>query len=106
MTEEVFALLEENNIHVVKVPAICTDRLQPMDLSVNKPVKEFMHSKFQQWYAGEVERQLDQGAEHTPIDLRTSVMKQLGARWLVSRQDYLHENNSIIKNGFKAGGIM
>ena len=106
MTEEVFALLEENNIHVVKVPANCTDRLQPMDLSVNKPVKEFMRSKFGQWYAGEVEKQLDQGAEHTSIDLRTSVMKPLGAHWLVSLHDYLQENNSIIKNGFKAAGIM
>ena len=30
-------LLEEN-IHAVSVPANCTDRLQPMDLSVNKSV--------------------------------------------------------------------
>ena len=79
MTEEVFSLLEENNIHVVKVPANCTDQLQPMDLSVNKSVKEFMRNKFQQWYASEVEKQLDQGVEHGPVDLRMSVMKPLGA---------------------------
>ena len=48
MTEEVFSMLEENNIHVVKVPANCSDRLQHMDLSVNKSVKESMRSK---WYA-------------------------------------------------------
>ena len=48
MTEVVFSMLEENNIHVVKVPPIGTDRLQPMDLSVNKSVKEFMCRKFQQ----------------------------------------------------------
>lgn len=99
-------MLEENNIHVVKVPANCTDRLQPMDLSVNKSVKEFMHSKFQQWYASEVEKQLDQGIERAPVDLRMSIMKPLGARWLVSLHDYLQENNSIIKNGFKAAGIV
>lgn len=67
MTEEVFSLLEENNIHVVKVPANCTDRLQPMDLSVNKSVKEFMRNKFQQWYASEVEKQLDQGLEQNDV---------------------------------------
>ena len=61
MTEEVFSLYEENNIHVVKVPTNCTDQLQPMDLNVNKSVKEFMHSKFQKWYASKVEKQLDQG---------------------------------------------
>ena len=106
MTEEVFSMLEENNIHVVKVPANCTDRLQPMDLSVNKSMKELMHSKFQQWYASEVEKQLDQGIERAPVDLRMSIMKPLGARWLVSLHDYLQENNSIIKNGFKAAGIV
>ena len=49
-TEGVLKILEENNILVVSVPANCTDRLQPMDLSVNKSVKEFMRSKFRDWY--------------------------------------------------------
>ena len=106
MTEEVFALLEQNDIHVVKVPANCTDRLQPMDLSVNKTVKEFMCNKFQQWYASQVEKQMDQGMEHAPVNLRMSIMKPLGAWWLVSLHDYLQENNSIVKNGFRAAGIM
>ena len=42
-------MLEENNVHVVSIPANCTDRLQPMDLSVNKSVKEFMRTKFREW---------------------------------------------------------
>ena len=44
----VFTLLEENDILVVKVPSNCTDRLQPMDLVVNKAVKDFYgeNSKF------------------------------------------------------------
>ena len=53
-TEGVLKILEENNIHVVSVPANCTDRLQPMDLSVNKSVKEFMRSKFREWYSDQV----------------------------------------------------
>ncbi len=36
-TESVVKLLAENNILYVLVPANCTDRLQPLDLSVNKP---------------------------------------------------------------------
>ena len=78
-----------------------------MDLSVNKAAKEFMRSKFQQWYADEVQKQLDKGAEeHTPVDLKMSIMKPLGARWLVSLHDYLQENDSIMKNGFKAAGVV
>ena len=85
VTEDVFFMLEQNNIYVVKVPANCTDCLQPMDLSVNKSVKEFMRNKFQEWYASEVQKQLDQGVEeYTPVDLRVSIMKPLGACWLVS----------------------
>ena len=49
--EIVFILLDDNNILYVIVPANCTDKLQPLDLSVNKPAKYFMRSKFQDWYS-------------------------------------------------------
>ena len=39
-TEGFLAALESYNISFVKVPAHCTDRLQPLDLSINKPVKD------------------------------------------------------------------
>ena len=38
--EGVFKELENNNIFYVLVPANCTDKLQPLDLSVNKPAKD------------------------------------------------------------------
>ena len=37
--QEIDELLEKNNILAVKVPASCTDELQPMDLSINKSCK-------------------------------------------------------------------
>ena len=36
-TKKALKLLKNNNIHVVLVPTNCTDRLQPLDISVNKP---------------------------------------------------------------------
>jgi len=42
-------LLEENNILFVTVPNNCTNRLQPLDLSVNKPAKDFIRVKFREW---------------------------------------------------------
>ena len=50
-TEDVIRMLEENNIHVVSISANCIDCLQPMDLSVNKSMKEFMRTKFREWYS-------------------------------------------------------
>ena len=104
-TEDIAKLLEQNNLHVVSVPANCTDRLQPMDLSVNKAAKDFMRSKFREWYATQVQQQLHE-EDITPVNLRMSIMKPLGARWLVSLYDYLKEHPSIIENGFKATGVL
>ena len=41
-TEQVLKLLESNYIHFVQVPVNCTDRLQPLDISVNKAAKDFL----------------------------------------------------------------
>ena len=44
--ESIFKLLDKNNILYVLVPANCTDMLQPLDLSINKPVKDFIKFQF------------------------------------------------------------
>ena len=45
-TNSILELLEENNISIVMVPANCTDRLQPLDVSVNKAAKNFLRGQF------------------------------------------------------------
>ena len=40
------------------------------------------------------------------LDLRVSVMKPLGAKWLVELYDYLKGKPDIVKNGFKDAGIL
>ena len=107
LTPAVFTLLEENDILVVKVPPNCTDRLQPMDLSVNKAVKDFLRRKFQVWYSKEVEKSYQPSApgSFTPVDLRMSTLKPLGAEWLNNVYCYLQSNNSLAINGFRAAGI-
>ena len=62
------------------LPLNCTKTLQPMDLSVNKSVKDLLRNKFHQWYSNEVAAQ-DRGPV-SPINLSLSVMKPLGATWL------------------------
>ena len=56
--EELRDLLRKKNIHMVYVPASCTDRLQPLDLSVNASFKLNMKNCFEDWYSGEVAEQL------------------------------------------------
>ena len=55
LTDAVHALLDSNHVYVVKVPPNCTGHLQPMDLAVNKSVKDFLRKQFQIWYSEQVE---------------------------------------------------
>ena len=74
ITTSINSLLEGNNINVCLIPANTTDLLQPLDLAVNKPAKDFLKRKFEEWYSGEVTKQLNgvidiQSTEIQPVDL-------------------------------------
>ena len=93
---------------LVMVPGNTTDRLQPLDVSVNKPAKDFLREKFRTWYAEQVEKQLQAGVEATAVTVNMGmpVMKELGAKWLTSMYDKLQREKTIIINGFKKVGIV
>ena len=80
--DNIFALLEDNHVLVAVAPANCTDRLQPLDVSINKAAKEFLRGQFQEWYSEQICRQLQEGNESVPqpVDLRMSIIKPLGAK--------------------------
>ena len=108
LTAQVTDLLEKHNIQVVLVPACCTDRLQPLDISVNKAAKSFLTTEFQQWYSNEITQQLNSMTcedEIEPVDLSSAKMKCIGAQWLVRLFEYLSDSPSIIVNGFLAANI-
>lgn len=108
ITDKFLSVLESKNLLYVTVPPNYTDKLQPMDLSVNKCAKDFLKSKFQTWYADEVAKQIGKdmdNVENIKVDLSLTRMKPLGAKWIVSLYDYLGSNSDIIRNGFKSAGI-
>ena len=100
--------LESRHMHVAIVPANCTDRLQPLDVSVNKAAKDFFHRQFQEWYSEQVWHQLQQGSDVTvqPVDLRMSVVKPLDAKWMIEFYDYMKTKPDIIRNGFSHSGLL
>ena len=108
-TPSVSNLLEENNIHVCLLPPNTTDRLQPLDVAVNKPAKEFYRRKFQEWYSKEVSQQIDElegdVAALQPIDMGLSRMKELGANWIEQMVEYISDNPEFIVRGFVRSGI-
>ena len=89
------------------VPANYTDRLQPLDISINKMAKEFLRRQFQDWYAAKISDQMlkhGEGLSIQPVDLSLAVVKPLGARWMMKFFNYMKQNPSIIKNGFTYQG--
>ena len=104
-TSDLLKLLDDNYINVTLVPANCTDRLQPLDLSVNKAAKEYLRGEFQTWYAKQISQQVQGHSEKKPVDLRLTAVKSLGAKWLEGLYDYLKAKPEIIRNGFKEAGI-
>ena len=75
-----------HHIEYVYVTEKSTDRLQPLDVSVNKSVKDYMRRKFCLWYAAEVCKQLEQGIEpeNVTVDTRMSVIKEISASELLA----------------------
>ena len=66
-TSDVIKLLDHHGIDIVYVPANCTGELQPLDLSVNKSVKDIIKQRFQEWYADQIVDQKDAGSSVMPV---------------------------------------
>ena len=94
------SLLEKNNIHVVRVPAGTTSHLQPLDVSVNKPVKDFFRKEFSKWYADKVVE-----GNSTIVDMRLTIMKPLSAQLMIQFYNYMKKNPNIVQNGFRLVGV-
>lgn len=110
ITSGVNTLLESHNIHVCLLPPNTTDLLQPMDISVNKPAKDFLKRKFEDWYSKEVTKQLQgvsdiESADIQPVNLSMAAVKELSALWLVEMAGYIAENPHFVVSGFRRAGI-
>ena len=80
-----------------------------MDIAGNKPAKDFMKRKFQDWYSQQVTEQRQgkdiKEVELHPIDLGLPILKELGAKWLVEMFQYISDNPQFIVNCFIRDGI-
>ena len=104
-TAKVLSLLQANDLMYVIVPPNCTDRLQPLDVSVNRAAKQFLRNKFENWYADQIIAQKDVDEEIQLVDMRMSIVKPVSAKWMMDLYDYFLAHPQIIKNGFKHVGI-
>ena len=69
----------------VFIPPNCTEKLQPLDISIDKPIKSEMKKRFQLQYAEEVQKKLKESPiESVKVDVSGSAVKHKSANWLIS----------------------
>ena len=49
--------------------------------------------------------QKDSGTATQPVDMKLSIMKPIGAKWMMEAFDYIQSHPEMIRNGFKNVGI-
>ena len=106
-TAEIELLLQEHHIVSVQILVNCTDKLQPMDISVNKPMKSELKKRFQAWYASEVQKQLKEvPVDKVKVDVTASAIKARSASWIISSWQAIEQRSDITINGFRSAGIL
>ena len=111
--EQLLQKLANADIVPIFVPAACTDELQPLDLSVNYTFKNELKTEFHVWYSNEIANQLSAIEDETGeadlskvnVNLRTSNLKPLHARWIVNAADRIAQQPELIISGFKKAGL-
>ena len=83
--------IEENDCVALHVVHNMTNYFQMLDLNANGHAKEFLKKKFQEWYAGEIKKQLEKGKDIYDVDvsMKLSNMKLKHAQWIIGLYDHL-----------------
>ena len=80
-------------------------KIQPLDITFNKPAKIFIKEKYNIWYTDTEQLNEDKDPADVEGSLNLSRVKPLHATWHFKMYKYLQGRNDLIINGFKAAGF-
>ena len=106
-TEAVKSIVSQSRGKMVPVPNNWTSYFQPLDISVNKPCKDFLRNEAQTWYSDQIVEQTKAGKLPHEIKVGTqlSVVKPLHAKWVTKFYDYIRSRPEIVCNGWRKSKI-
>jgi len=94
----VHQIVRKSGIYYTFVPAACTDRLQPLDLTVNHEFKAALKVAFHQWYSNQAVVLL----EDAEIDTVANVNLHT---WTLKPVSHVEANTELIVAGFRKAGL-
>ena len=100
-------LCTEISCDVVIVPRNLTNKFQPLDLSVKKPVRSFTQNKCNDWFADHVFTELQNGKDPTNVKISSKLpdLKAIHARWIADWYDHVTKEKEMIVRGFNSASI-
>ena len=106
-TDQMKALVSSSNGKTIPVPNNLTNEFQPLDLTVNRTCEAFFRKESQEWFASQVQLQIENGAtpEEVKVDTKISILKPLYAKWVTSFYDKIQSHPDIVLRGRKRSDI-
>ena len=104
MVQSVVQKMTDNNCIFVKVPENMTDYLQPLDVGINKPVKDFFRNKFCSWYTEQVMGGLEY-EELAKLFKSGVALRERHAAWIIDMFNCFQHKREMVVNAFKRVGI-
>ena len=96
LTDQVKEAFTQFNTTIVVIPGGCTSILQPLDVSINKPVKAVIRRSWEQYMLEQSEK--GDGKISPPS-------KQVIVNWIEDANSKLHSNPTIVKKSFLVTGL-
>lgn len=98
-SDEIISLLSKHHSRVALIPGGCTSKLQPLDVSLNKPFKQVCRQEFQTYCRSQL------ATKSSSADRLKTASKQEICQWVVKAQNYLSAHPEMITKSFKVTGI-
>ena len=102
-TDSVKGVVRESFGKMEPVPTNWTSYFQPLDISVNKPCKDFLRNEAQTWYSNRIMEQIKVGKlpHQVKVETRISIIKPLHAKWVTKFYDYIRLRPEIVRHGWE-----